>query len=112
MADIADGAKTPKPGEAAELDEARLAEAQAYIEEEEGLTLRLGGRLGLSLPLLAPAVSLFHLYAAYAIVPAYILRPVHVGLILLLVYLLFPVAERFRDRIRIWDYFFAAASLA
>jgi TRAP transporter 4TM/12TM fusion protein len=94
-----------------ELDEARLAEAQAYIEEEEGRTNRLEGRLGLILSLLAAAVSLFHLYAAYNIVPAYILRPVHVGLILFLVYLLFPAAERFRDRIRIWDYALALASL-
>ena len=95
-----------------ELDEARLAEAQAYIEEEEGRTNRLEGRLGLILSLLAAAVSVFHLYAAYNIVPAYILRPVHVGLILFLVYSLFPAAERFRIRIRIWDYALALASLA
>ena len=44
--------------------------------------------------------------------PAYILRPVNVGLVLFLVYLLFPAAERFRDRIRIWDYALAALSVA
>src|SRR5688572_10524952 len=83
------------------VDEATLDEAQKYIEEEEGRTNRLTGSLGLTLTLFAAGVSLFHLYAAYAIVPAYILRPVHVGLVLFLVYLLFPAAERFRDRIRI-----------
>jgi TRAP transporter 4TM/12TM fusion protein len=95
----------------AAIDEVVLAEAQKYIEEEEGATHRLAGRIGLVLTVLAAAVSLFHLYAAYSIVPAYVLRPVHVGLVLLLVFLLFPALERFRDSIRWWDYLFAAASL-
>jgi TRAP transporter 4TM/12TM fusion protein len=94
------------------IDEAALAEAQKYIEEEEGRVNRLTGRLGLVLTFFAAGVSLFHLYAAYGIVPAYILRPVHVGLVLFLVYLLFPAAERFRDRIRIWDYALAVLSIA
>lgn len=97
---------------AARLDEVTLAEAQKYIEEEEGATHRLTGRIGLILTFFAAAVSLFHLYAAYGIVPAYILRPAHVGLVLCLVYLLFPAAEQFRDRIRIWDVSLAALSLA
>jgi len=103
------GAEEPVIG--GTLDEATLAQAQKYIEEEEGATHRLGGRIGLILTLLAAGVSLFHLYAAYAVVPAYILRPVHVGLVLFLVFLLFPAAERFRDRIRFWDVVLALASL-
>ena len=55
-------------------------------------------------------VSLFHLYAAYDIVPAHVLRPAHVGMVLVLCFLLFPMARRFRDRIRWWDYLLAAAS--
>ena len=39
-------------------------------------------------------MSLFHLYAAVDIVPAQVLRPVHVGWMLLLVFLLFPIAKR------------------
>ena len=102
-----------EPGVAAgKLDEATLAEVQKYIEEEEGRVNRLTGPLGLFLTLFAAGVSLFHLYAAYGIVPAYILRPMHVGLVLFLVYLMFPAAERFRDRIRIWDYALALLSLA
>src|SRR5262245_38983903 len=96
----------------ANLDEAQRAEVQKLMEEEEGRTNRLDGRLGLILTLLAAAVSLFHLYAAWSIVPAYILRPVHVGLVLFLVFLMFPAAERFRDRIRSWDFLLALASLA
>jgi len=84
-----------EPGVAAgKLDEATLAEVQKYIEEEEGRVNRLTGPLGLFLTLFAAGVSLFHLYAAYGIVPAYILRPMHVGLVLFLVYLMFPAAER------------------
>jgi TRAP transporter 4TM/12TM fusion protein len=94
------------------LSEATLSEAQKYVEEEEGRTNRLDGRIGLILTLLAAAVSLFHLYAAWSIVPAYILRPVHVGLILFLAFLLFPMAERFRNRIRSWDFALAVLSLA
>ena len=48
-------------------------------------------------------MSLFHLYAAVEIVPAQVLRPVHVGLTLLLVFLLFPIAARYRNRLMWWD---------
>ena len=48
-------------------------------------------------------MSLFHLYAAYAIMPTHVLRPIHVGWMLLLCFLLFPVAPRFRHRVRWWD---------
>ncbi|MPZ57712.1 MAG: TRAP transporter fused permease subunit [Rhizobiales bacterium] len=60
---------------------------------------------------IAVCVSFFHLYAAYEIVPAHVLRPAHVGMVLLLCFLLFPMAHRFRDRIRWWDYLLAAASV-
>ena len=52
---------------------------------------------------LAIGMSLFHLYAAYAIVPTQELRYTHVGFVLLLSFLLFPAAARFRNRIRWWD---------
>jgi TRAP-type uncharacterized transport system fused permease subunit len=48
-------------------------------------------------------MSLFHLYAAVDIVPAQVLRPVHVGFTLLLVFLLFPIAARYRNRLMWWD---------
>ena len=56
--------------------------------------------------------SVFHLYAAYGIVPTQELRAIHVGLVLFLSFLLFPVAKRFRHRIMWWDVVFALASLA
>ena len=48
---------------------------------------------------IAVIMSLFHLYAAIEIVPAYILRPVHVGFALVLVFLLFPSMPRLRHRL-------------
>jgi TRAP transporter 4TM/12TM fusion protein len=57
-------------------------------------------------------MSLFHLYAAVDIVPAQVLRPVHVGWVLMLVFLLFPVAVRFRNRLMWWDVVLAVASVA
>jgi len=45
-------------------------------------------------------MSLFHLYAAQAIIPAQILRAIHVAFVLFLCFLLFPAAKRFRDRVQ------------
>ena len=57
-------------------------------------------------------MSLFHLYAAYAIVPAQILRATHVGFVLFLLFLVFPAAKRFRDRIRWFDVALALLGVA
>ncbi len=64
------------------------------------------------LTLAAVIMSLFHLYAAVEIVPAFRLRPIHVAFALTLVFLLFPMTKRFRHRLMWWDVIFAAASLA
>ena len=91
------------PPVAVVIDDARLAKAEAYIEAEEGATSRHRGWLGLVTTTLLVAMSLFHLWAAVDIVPAQVLRPVHVGFMLLLVFLLFPIAARFRNRLMWWD---------
>ncbi|MDC7784498.1 TRAP transporter fused permease subunit [Rhodoplanes sp. TEM] len=89
-------------------DEA-LRKAEAYIEQEEGAANRLSGRAGLIVTAIAVASTLFHLYSAYAIVPTQELRYVHVGFVLVLCFLLFPLARRFRNFIRWWDVAAAAA---
>jgi len=94
----------------AELSEDARERIEQLVEEEEGAFNRLGGRIGLAIAAFAIFVSLFHLYAAYEIVPAHVLRPTHVGMVMVLCFLLFPVAARFRDRIRWWDYLLAAVS--
>ncbi len=84
------------------VDEASLREAEKFIEAEEGAVNRMGGWIGKAISVVAIAMSLFHLYAAYAIVPTQELRYGHVGFTLFLTFLLFPIAARFRDRIRWW----------
>ncbi len=87
------------------------AKVEALIEAEEGATNRIGGWLGVAITAFAVGVSLFHLYAAYEIVPAYVMRPVHVFCVMFLAFLLYPVARRFRDRIMWWDWLLAAATV-
>ena len=82
---------------------------EALIEAEEGATNRLKGWLGTAIAAAAILVSLFHLYAAYEIVPAYIMRPVHVFCVMFLIFFLYPVARRYRDRVMWWDWLLAAA---
>ncbi len=89
-----------------------LKKAEQYIEEEEGAINKLPGALGLFTTALAVVMSLFHLYAAYGIMPTHVLRGIHVAFILFLGFLLFPVAKRFRHRVCWWDWLAALLSLA
>ncbi len=95
-----------------EVSAEALARAEEFIEEEEGHANRLPGALGVFLTLAAVAVSLFHLYAAYEIVPTQTLRPLHVAMILALCFIAFPVAKRYRHRIMWWDWLTVLASFA
>jgi len=96
----------------AEVSEEALARAEEYIEEEEGHANKLKGALGVFLTLAAVAMSLFHLYAAYEIVPTQTLRPLHVSMVLALCFLAFPIAKRFRHRIMWWDWLAVLVSIA
>jgi TRAP transporter 4TM/12TM fusion protein len=91
------------PGEEVLVGEEARREAERYVEAEEGAQSRFEGRKEIFLTAGAVAMSLFHLYAAYAIVPTYTLRAVHVGFVLFLLFLLFPSARRFRNRILWFD---------
>ena len=92
-------------------DEARH-KAEEFIEAEEGAANKLKGWLGVFVTAVAFVMSAFHLYTAYAIVPTQTLRPVHVGFVLFLCFLVFPVATRFRHRVMWWDWLAAALSIA
>jgi len=97
-------APEPQPPEqAVVVDAEALRKAEEYVEEEEGAARRLRGWVEILLTAAAVAMSLFHLYAAVAIVPAQILRAIHVGFVLFLCFLLFPAAKRLRDRIPWYD---------
>lgn len=80
-----------------------LRKAEQFIEAEEGAANRLSGLAGTVVTAIAVAMSAFHLYAAYAIVPTKELRYTHVAFTLVLSFLLFPLAARFRNRVRWWD---------
>jgi TRAP transporter 4TM/12TM fusion protein len=96
---------------AAEVSEAALKRAEEMVEQEEGVQNRLAGwRAGLVVTI-AVAMSVFHLYTAYAIVRPEHLRATHVALVLLLTFLIFPMARRFRHRIMPWDWLLAAAGV-
>jgi len=85
------------------VDEAARKKAEEYVEKEEGATRKLTGRTDVLVTAVAVAMSLFHLYAAYGIIPAQILRAIHVAFVLFLLFLLFPAAKRFQARIAWFD---------
>ncbi|MCC7282080.1 MAG: TRAP transporter fused permease subunit [Acetobacteraceae bacterium] len=99
------------PPEASALDEATAARVEELIEEEEGAQNRHRGWLAVACGAGAVAMSLFHLYAAIWIVPTMYLRYAHVGFMLCLTFLLYPVAKRFRHRLMAWDLLLFAAAL-
>jgi TRAP transporter 4TM/12TM fusion protein len=94
---------TPGKDETKAVSAEALAKAEQFIEAEEGATNRLSGWAGTAVTSIAVAMTLFHLYAAYAIVPTQELRYIHVAFTLVLSFLLFPLAMRFRNRVRWWD---------
>jgi TRAP transporter 4TM/12TM fusion protein len=94
------------------VSEEKLRKAEAYVEAEEGVVNRLSGWSGTLVTSIAVAMTLFHLYAAYDIVPTQPLRYTHVAFVMVLCFLSFPLAERFRNRIRWWDAAAAVTSVA
>src|SRR5258706_16480888 len=94
------------------IDAEALKKAEEFIEAEECASNKLRGWLGVFVTVVVVVMSVFHLYTAYAIVPTQLLRPVPVGFVLFLSYLLFPVAKRYRHRIMWWDWAAAFATVA
>lgn len=93
------------------MDAATAARVEELIEAEEGAMNRFRGALGHAAVGIALLMSLFHLWAAWSIVPTTTLRFVHVGFTMVLGFMLFPVARRFRDRFMPWDWALVAAGL-
>ena len=90
--------ETPTPATEPAISEESIRKAEEFIEAEEGATHRFKGWWGTFLGLVAVAMSLYHLYAAYGIVTTTTLRYVHVGFMLFLVFLLFPATRSRRNR--------------
>jgi len=89
-----------------------LARAEEMIEREEGVQNRHAGRLAVFVSAVAVASSAFHLYAAYSIVRPEHLRAIHLAIVLFLVFLIFPVARRYKNRVMWWDWLLALAAIA
>ena len=88
-----------------------LKKAEEFIELEEGALNKLRGALGTFVTAVAVIMSIFHLYAAYGIMPTHVLRGIHVAFVLFLCFLLYPVTKRFRNRVRWWDWLAALLAL-
>jgi len=104
-------AEAPVPQEVVVDEEARR-KAEEFVEQEEGAVRRLTGKPQVLVAVVAIGMSLYHLYAAYAIIPAHILRATHLGFVLFLLYLLFPAVRSQRDRIRWHDVVLALLGVA
>ena len=97
---------------AAGISAEALARADEMIEREEGVQNKFSGAMAALVTFLAVVMSLFHLYSAYGIVRPEHLRAIHVGFVLLLAFLIFPLARRFRHRVMWWDWLLVLASIA
>jgi TRAP transporter 4TM/12TM fusion protein len=94
------------------LDAKTQQEVESLIRQEEGDSHEYKGFLAIFLTLAAVLMSLFHLYAAYSIVPTLQLRVVHVGFVLAILFLSFPIAAKFKNRLMLWDIVLAGLAIA
>ncbi len=106
-------AEEKKVGNQEELiSEEALREAEKYIEEEEGPSRRLTGKMDVFITAVAVVMSLIHLYAAVGVIMTQVLRGIHVMFVLFLSFLVFPSFKRFKHRIIWYDYILALLGIA
>jgi len=94
------------------ITEEALREAEKYIEEEEGPSRRLTGKMDVFITVVAVVMSLIHLYAAIGIIMTQVLRGIHVMFVLFLSFLVFPSFKRFKNRIIWYDLVLALLGIA
>ena len=94
------------------ITEEALREAEKYIEEEEGPSRRLTGRMDTFITVVAVMMSLIHLYAAIGVIMTQVLRGIHVMFVLFLSFLVFPSFKRFKNRIIWHDFVLALLAIA
>jgi TRAP transporter 4TM/12TM fusion protein len=98
--------------EEAVVSEEALKEAEKYIEEEEGPSRRLTGKMDIFITMVAVVMSLIHLYAAIGVIMTQVLRGIHVMFVLFLSFLVFPSFKRFKNRIIWYDFILALLGIA
>src|SRR5512136_1620491 len=94
------------------ISEEALKEAEKFIEEEEGPSRRLTGRMDIFITVVAVLMSLVHLYAAIGVIMTQVLRGIHVMFVLFLSFLVFPSSKRSKDRILWYDFLFSLLGVA
>ncbi len=94
------------------ISEEALQEAERYIEEEEGPSRRLTGKMDFFITGVAVLMSLIHLYAAVGVIMTQVLRGIHVMFVLFLSFLVFPSFKRFKNRIIWYDFLLALLGVA
>ncbi|MGB9628152.1 MAG: TRAP transporter permease [Thermodesulfobacteriota bacterium] len=94
------------------ITEEALKEAEKYIEEEEGPSRRLTGKMDIFVTAVAVVMSLIHLYAAVGVIMTQVLRGIHVMFVLFLSFLVFPSFKRFKNRIIWYDFLLAILGIA
>lgn len=94
------------------ITEEALREAEKYIEEEEGPSRRLSGKMDTFITGIAVLMSLIHLYAAIGVIMTQVLRGIHVMFVLFLSFLVFPSFKRFKNRIIWYDYALSLLGIA
>ena len=118
---MGEGLKSAAQLEESAISAEALRKAEEFIEADEGAINRLSGLAGQTVTAIAVTMSLFHLYAAIAgawpfhhfpIISTQPLRYAHVAFVLILSFLLFPMAARFRNRIRWFDIVLGVAGAA
>jgi TRAP transporter 4TM/12TM fusion protein len=100
-----------KEDQEAVITEEALREAEKYIEEEEGPSRRLTGKMDIFITVVAVVMSLIHLYAAIGIIMTQVLRGIHVMFVLFLTFLVFPSLKRFKNRIIWYDIILALLAI-
>ncbi|TAJ39147.1 MAG: TRAP transporter fused permease subunit [Reyranella sp.] len=93
------------------LSDEERRKVEELIEQEEGGVHKFAGWWGKFLTLIAFLMTIFHLYAAASTVDTQSLREIHVAFALSLVFLLFPAAKSWRNRIAPWDIVGAALTV-
>lgn len=99
--------------EAAEqLTEEQKKKLEEIIEEEEGVTRKVKGFWNYVITTVAVAMSLFAIYATIFPVTTQILRGAHVAFMIVLSFLYYPMAKRFKGKINIIDIVLALIGIA
>ena len=94
------------------VTEEQLKKVEEVIEKEEGVTRKPGFFWNVVITVLAVFTSLFALYCVVGTITTQMLRGVHVGLVLVLIFLHYPAARKFRSKVNVVDVILALLAAA